>query len=127
MQRGLLNMILDDLPQWSVGHISAKLMSRYREFDDVDNVGVYTFLMNDVANAYQCYFVFDCENMTISAYTQEDILQNTNVALNWDNAIKHLNITDSSVNRITAMRVHTADDEYGLGLVNPYGGSTNII
>ena len=124
MQRGLLNMILDDLPQWSIGHISSKLMSRYREFDDVDNVGIYTFLMNDVANAYQCYFVFDCENMTISAYTQEDIVQNTNVALNWDNAIKHLKITDSSVNRITALRVHTADDEYGLGLVNPYGGST---
>jgi hypothetical protein len=124
MQRGLLNMILDDLPQWSIGHISSKLMSRYREFDDVDNVGIYTFLMNDVANAYQCYFVFDCENMTISAYTQDDVVQNTNVALNWDNAIKHLKITDSSVNRITALRVHTADDEYGLGLVNPYGGST---
>lgn len=124
MQRGLLNMILDDLPQWKIGHISSKLMTRYREFEDVDNVGIYTFLMNDVAKAYQCYFVFDNDNMTISAYTQDDIVQNSNIVLNWDNAIKHLNITNSSVNRVTALRVHTADDEYGLGLVNPYGGST---
>lgn len=123
MRRGLLNMILDELPQWSIGHISSKLMTRYREFDDVDNAGIYTFLMNDVANAYQCYFVFDGDSMTISAYSQDDIIQNSNVVLNWDNAIKHLNITSSSSERITALRVHTADDTYGLGLVNPYGGS----
>lgn len=124
MQRGLLNMILDDLPQWSVGHISSNLMARYREFSDVDNIDVYTFLTNDVARAYQCYFVFDSDNMTISAYSQDDIIQNSNITLNWNNAIKHLTITNSSVSRVTALHVHTSDDQYGLGLVNPYGGST---
>lgn len=123
MKRGLLNMVLDELPDWSIGHISSKLMTRYRHFDDVDNADIYTFLMNDVAKAYQCYFVFDCDSKTISAYTQEDIMGNSNIVLNWDNAIKHLTVTHASINRVTALRVHTADDTYGLGLVNPFGGS----
>ena len=123
MKRGLLNMVLDELPDWSIGNISSKLMTRYRHFDDVDNANIYTFLMDNVAKAYQCYFVFDCDNKTISAYTQEDIIGNSNIVLNWDNAIKHLTITHSSINRVTALRVHTADDTYGLGLVNPFGGS----
>lgn len=124
MQRGLLNIVLECLPQWHIGHISSKLMSRYREFDNVDNVDVYTFLNNNVANAYQCYFVFDSDNLTISAYSQDDIIQNSNISLNWDNAIKHLTVQNASINRVTALRVHTEDDTYGLGLVNPYGAST---
>lgn len=123
MGRGLLNEIMDILPDWSIGHISSKLMTRYRQFDDVDNSDIYQFLTDNVQQAYQCFFVFDNDNKTISAYTQEDILKASNVVLNWNNAIKNLKITSSSTSRVTGLRVHTADDEYGLGLVNPYGGN----
>lgn len=123
MKRGLLNMVLDELPEWSIGNISSELMTRYRHFDEVDNANIYTFLMDNVAKAYQCYFVFDCDNKTISAYTQDDIMGDSNIVLNWDNAIKHLTVTHASANRVTALRVHTADDTYGLGLANPFGGS----
>lgn len=123
MSRGLLNEIMDILPDWSIGHISSKLMTRYRQFDDADNVDIYSFLTDDVQQAYQCFFVFDNDKKTISAYTQEDILKSSNVILNWNNAIKNLKITNSSTNRVTGLRVHTADDAYGLGLVNPYGGN----
>lgn len=123
MSRGLLNEIMDILPDWRIGHISSELMTRYRQFDDVDNADIYSFLTNDVQKAYQCFFVFDNDNKTISAYTQEDILKSSNVVLNWNNAINNLKITNSSTNRVTALRVHTADDTYGLGLVNPYGGN----
>ena len=124
MKTGLLNKILEVLPHWRIGHISQELMTRYREFDDVDNSDIYSFLTNDVAKAYQCYFVFDCDNLTISAYSQNDIIQNSNVTLTWDNSIKRIQVSGSSVNKVTALRVHTANDLYGLGLVNPFGGST---
>lgn len=90
----------------------------------MDNVDIYSFLTDNVQQAYQCFFVFDNDNKKISAYSQEDILQDSKVTLNWNNAIKNLKITNSSTNRVTALRVHTADDTYGLGLVNPYGGNT---
>lgn len=124
MASGLLNQILEVLPNWSVGHISSDLMTRYRKIDNVDNVNLYSFLLNDIENLYQCYFVFDCDTQTISAYTQEDIINNSNILLNWQNALKGLTISDQDTNFVTALRVHTADDTYGVGLVNPTGNST---
>lgn len=124
IKTGVLNQILDLFPSWSIGHISQELMTCYRTFDDVDNANVYSFLMNDVQKAYQCYFVFDNDAKTISAYTQDDIIYDSNIVLSWDDAIKHLQITDSDLAFTTALRGHTADDTYGLGLVNPTGNST---
>lgn len=123
ISRGLLNQILDIFPDWKIGHISSELMTRYRKIDSVDNSNLYSFLMNDVENLYQCYFVFDNCNKTISAYTQNDIVDNSNIVLNWNNALKSLKITDQDMNFMTALRVHTADDTYGVGLINPTGNS----
>ena len=120
---GILNRILDILPDWSVGHISSSLMTRYRKIDDVDNANLYSFLMNEVESKYQCYLVFDGDSMTISAYSQEDIVDDSNAILNWQNALKGLKITDQDANFMTALRIHTADDTYGIGLVNPTGNS----
>ncbi len=125
LKSGILNQILELLPEWRVGHISSKLMTRYRTVGDVDNSHLYSFCMNDIETLYQCYFVFDCDNRTISAYTQEDIINNSNsnIILNWQNALKSLKIKDQDKNFITALRVHTADDTYGIGLVNPTGNA----
>lgn len=124
ISEGLLNQILKKLPDWSIGHISSELMTRYRQISDTDNANIYSFMMNDIESLYQCYFVFDCDNKKISAYTQDDIIGNTNIVLNWQNAINGLKITDQDINFITALRVHTADDTYGVGLVNITGDST---
>lgn len=123
LKSGVLNQVLEILPDWKVGHISSELMTRYRQIDDVDNSNIYSFLMNDIESLYQCYFVFDCDNKTISAYTQEDIIANSNIILNWQNALKGMKIKDQDKNFVTALRVHTADDTYGIGLVNPTGNS----
>lgn len=120
---GLLNQVLNILPDWSVGHISSELMTRYRKIDDADNLNLYDFLMGNIESLYQCYFVFNNDEKTISAYTQNDIIQNSSVVLNWQNALKSLKITDQDMNFMTALRVHTADDTYGIGLINPTGNS----
>lgn len=123
MSEGLLNKVLELLPDWKVGHISSALMTRYRKVDDIDNSNLYSFLMNDIESLYQCYFVFNCDDKTISAYTQEDIVKNSNIVLNWQNALKGMKIKDQDKNFTTALRVHTADDTYGIGLINPTGNS----
>ena len=39
----------------------------YKKFvEDVDNANIYTYLMNTVQSKYQCYIVFDTENLYIN-------------------------------------------------------------
>ena len=136
--RGLLNQILDYLPQWKIGYISEPVCTKYRSFDDVDNANIYSFLINDVASAYHCYFVFDSEKMTINILSGEvqynqwkyhlnnaQVGYHSKAMLTWSNAIKNTNIHSIDDRCVTALRVHTSNDQYGLGLVNPTGN--NII
>lgn len=132
--RGLLNQILDYLPQWKIGHISRTTCLKYRTIDDIDNTNIYSLLNNDIASKYQCYFVFDSENMTINVVNgsvqsnnwkyhldNAQIGYHSKAILTWQNAIKSTNIHSTDDRCVTALRVHTANDKYGLGLINPTG------
>ena len=68
----LLGCLLEIAPQWSVGNISHDLINQYRSFDSSDK-GLYGFLMNDVAQSYNCMFVFDFENYLVNAYITNNL------------------------------------------------------
>lgn len=142
--RGILNQILDYLPDWKIGYVDSEIVSsvptatlccKYRSLDEVNNEPVYSFLMNEVERAYQCFFIFDSENMTINiisgnptsvdsngAPQKEGMVgSSSNIVLTWSNAIKNTNIKATEDRVVTALRVHTAEDEYGMGLINPTG------
>lgn len=135
MDRGLINQILDFIPTWNIGYISPNVCLKYRTFDDLDNVNLYSFLINDVQSAYQCYFIFDTDRKLIhiiSGTVDEDSLKGfvggklgcqSSSYLSWDNAIKQTNIHTTDSRCVTALRVHSADDKYGLGLINPVGNN----
>lgn len=127
LETGIFNIILQSLPDWSLGNISSELMTRYRGVSSVDNQNLYSYMMNDIESLYQCYFVFDNDNKTISAYTHEDIIEaaqsNNDIILNWNNALKSFKVADVDTNYITSLKVHTSEDTYGLGLVYPTGNS----
>ena len=148
--RGVLNQILDYLPDWKIGYVDSELVfdsrlnsyiptatlcCKYRSLDEANNESVYSFLMNKIERAYQCFFIFDSENMTINiisgnptsvdsngAPRQEGMVgSSSNIVLTWSNAIKNTNIKATEDRIVTALRVHTAEDEYGMGLINPTG------
>ena len=142
--RGILNQILDYLPDWKIGYVDSEIVSsvptatlccKYRSLDEVNNEPVYSFLMNEIEKAYQCFFIFDSENMTINiisgnptsvdsngAPQKEGMVgSSSNIVLTWSNAIKNTNIKATEDRAVTALRVHTAEDEYGMGLINPTG------
>lgn len=142
--RGILNQILDYLPDWKIGYVDSEIVSgiptatlccKYRSLDEVSNVSVYSFLMNEIEKAYQCFFIFDSENMTINIISgnptsvdgngtpqKEGMVgSSSNIVLTWSNAIKNTNIKATEDRAVTALRVHTAEDEYGMGLINPTG------
>lgn len=122
MQRGVLNQILDYLPNWSIKYVSEDLMTTYRSLDDADDVNIYSYLTDTIQSIYNCFIVFDNDEMTISAYSLSDINDiKSSMYLNWDNAIKHFEKTNMDASYFTALRVHAGDDTYGIGLVNPTG------
>lgn len=135
--RGVLNQIFDFMPDWEIGYVDSEICCKYRGLDEVNNEQIYSFLMDEVEKAYQCFFIFDTENMTINiisgnptsvnsngAPTQDGIVGSaSNIVLTWSNAIKSTNIKATEDKVVTALKVHTADDEYGMGLINPTGNN----
>lgn len=134
MESGIINQILEQIPNWSIGYISARLLTpmKYRTFDSVDNANIYSFLINDIQSKFNCFVIFDVEKRTINLVNKDDVCDvpyysefgNNKTILTWNNAIKEFNISTDDTKVITAMRVHTGEDEYGIGLINPTGNST---
>lgn len=123
MRRGIINEILDYLPDWKIGYISSSALAlKYRPIEKADNVNIYSYLINHIQKQYGCYVIFNTENMTINLISQDDIFAtNAGTAISWRNALKTLDITNQNTKYITAMRVYSESDNYGLSLVNPNG------
>ena len=101
---GLLNIILEYLPDWSIGTVDTSLALLYRTFN-VDDTTLYAFLLNDVTEAYQCIFKFDTLNKTISAYTVENATTNSDIFISYDNLIKEVEVKEITDELITCLTV----------------------
>lgn len=126
MNRGLINQILDYAPDWSIGYVNPNVCVRYRTISEEDNDNIYSYLINTIQPLYKCFIIFDNNKKTINILDIQDVCGiDSGSILSWENVIKSMDVSSVDTNYITAMRVHTADDTYGLGLINPTGN--NII
>lgn len=119
----LLNRVLNVAPSWSVGHVDATLANKQRSFDE-DDVDVYSFLTGDVSEAFNCLFIFDTFNMTVSAYDLDNYGDDTNIYVSMDNLAQSMVETIDENSIITCYRVNGGDGIY-INEVNP--NSTNKI
>lgn len=117
------NTILQDMvnlaPTWSVGTIDADLLLLYRTFD-VANTNVYNFLTVDVANAFECVFIFDNVNKTISAKTIANATSQTDIFLSFDNVISNASFSEKSDEITTCLAVYGGGN-LNIRAVNPLG------
>lgn len=127
---GILNQILKYAPAWSLENISSSAMTKYRQVSEVDDADIYSFLMNTIQPTYNCFILFDNDDLTMHIYSQLDLFSvndtfnpNTYIHLTWDNSIKELEKQHISEGGITALNVHSADDTYGIGVINPTGNN----
>lgn len=119
----LLNRVLNVAPSWSVGHVDATLASEQRSFD-VDDSDVYSFLTGDVSEAFNCLFIFDTFNQTVSAYDLDNYGEDTNIYVSMDNLAQSMTESIDENSIITCYRVNGGDGIY-INEVNP--NSTNKI
>ena len=119
----LLHRVLNVAPSWSVGHVDATLANKQRSFDE-DDIDVYSFLTGDVSEAFNCLFIFDTFNMTVSAYDLDNYGDDTNIYVSMDNLTQSMTETVDENSIITCYRVNGGDGIY-INEVNP--NSTNKI
>lgn len=119
----LLHRVLNVAPSWSVGHVDASLANKQRSFDE-DDVDVYSFLTGDVSEAFNCLFIFDTFNQTVSAYDLDNYGEDTNIYVSMDNLAQSMTESIDENSIITCYRVNGGDGIY-INEVNP--NSTNKI
>lgn len=54
----LLDLALEKIHGWKIGHVDESLCKLSRTFE-IDRMSVYDFLMNEVCQKFNCYIVFD--------------------------------------------------------------------
>lgn len=125
MNRGIINQLLDYIPEWSVGSISGALACKYRKVSAVDNGNIYSFLTNTIQSTYNCYVIFDSDKREIHFLSSEDVFSyGSKSVLGWQNVLKSVTIENEDSNYVTALKGSFSDATYGLGLVNPQGNNS---
>lgn len=115
----LLYKIMQVLPKWKVGNVDVELLNLYRTFD-VPDATLYGFLMDDVSTTYEAIFLFDTENLTINAYSPENVPKDTGIILTFDNLNKNISVEELTTDIYTVLRVNGADN-LSINIVNPLG------
>lgn len=118
----LLGKILNSLPRWSVGHIDDSVANLYRTFEEPDTT-IYSFLMDEVENSYECIFEFDIINRMINVYDKNNYIHKTTILLSRKDVIDNFKIDTKSEDIYTALTLY-GDDEISYRGINPLGTST---
>lgn len=105
----LLHLILEKCPDWKIGHIDTSLQTMQRSFE-VSRQDIYSFLMDDVAEAFECFFLFDTLTNTINVYKEDRIGKDTNIHVSYVNLLKNTNMSCSTDYIKTCLTITGSDD-----------------
>ena len=121
----LLSDIMKRLPSWRLdtASIPNEVAKRCRTFDTTDQT-VYSFLMTELEEAYECLFEFDIQERVIRVYDRYSYDNRTDICLSTEDALDSLTLRTKSDEIKTALLVR-GGNELDILSVNPLG--TNLI
>lgn len=123
--KGMLEIIVETLPLWTIEHVDDAVADRWRTFEDIDtSLNCLTFMLQNMQDAYECIFVFDNIARTISVYDQANYVRQTNIHITKEDLINSLDVTENADDLYTAVSV-LGDDNVTISAINPLG--TNVI
>lgn len=123
--KGMLEIIVETLPLWTIEHVDDVVAERWRTFEDIDtSLNCLAFMLQNMQDAYECLFVYDIVNRTISVYDQANYVRQTNIHITKEDLINSLDITENADDLFTAVSV-LGDDNVTIAAINPLG--TNVI
>lgn len=65
----LLDLALEKIYGWKIGHVDPSLKTMGRTFD-ISRTSVYDFIVQDICDNFNCFAVFDTINNTINLYAE---------------------------------------------------------
>lgn len=119
----LLGMVMELMPNWSIGNVSDSLVNKYRTFD-VNNENLYNFIKGTVQKAYNCIFEFDTLNRRVNVRDADEEPAQKQVFISRRNLAKDISVTENTDDMVTRLDVSGADG-VDIREVNPIG--TNYI
>lgn len=121
--KGLLETIVETIPLWTIKHVDSVVAERWRTFEDIDvSTNCLSFMIQNMQDAFECIFVFDIIDRTISVYDQANYVRLTNIHITKEDLINSLDITENADDLYTAVSVR-GDDNITIAAVNPIGTS----
>ena len=119
----LLDKLIAALPLWTKGHVDTEVSERHRTFEDVaTDLNILGFMLENMQDAYECIFVFDCIHRKVNVYDQSNYVKLTNIHLTKDDVINSIDIEEDSENLYTALRIYGPDNLHAGGIC-PLGES----
>lgn len=118
----LLGTIMNSLPRWTVKYVDKNVENLYRTFEEPDST-VYSFLMDDAEDAYECIFEFDIINREISVYDKNNFVNKTTILLSRNDVLNNIKVSTKSENVYTALSLY-GEDDLSISSINPLGGAT---
>jgi len=89
---------------WTVAYCDESLLD-YPVVLDVDRSSIYDLITEDLAKFCNCKFIFDIENFQIYIYDAENIGEDTNLYITFDNLLSNAEVSYSEDDIKTALRV----------------------
>lgn len=115
----ILGIILSEMPSWSLGTVSNRLIGKYRTFS-VDGKSIYDFMKSDLEKTYECVFDFDTYNRKINVRSTYDAIPTKPVYIATANLAKEIVVEEDIDDLFTVLDVNGADG-VDIRSVNPMG------
>lgn len=116
----IMGMLIEAVPDWSIGEVDEALVGRWRTFDQVNDKW-YSWLMGEVQESYNCLFQFDTKNKTVNALSAEHAAENLPIYLSYQNLLSSVNVRELSDEVVTALSGYGSGDDVDIRYVNPNG------
>ena len=136
-----LDELLYDATGWRVGYVSDKVLYRSNE-TVIDNItgetettltneeklryqesvstNWYDYINTDIAEQFECYPVFDSYNKVVNLYSDDELGENPQLMLSYDNYLKEIELSDDTEDIVTKL-VLSGNDDLTISEVNPSG------
>lgn len=119
IESGILNYIMTLIQGWSIGTVDTSLLTLYRDMN-VDEDTILGFLRGTVQSSFQCIFIFDTMNKTISAKKIDTVGQDNGLILSDQNYIDKINMDIKTDDIVTKLYLY-GKDNMSISTVNPTG------
>ena len=136
-----LDELLYDATGWRVGYVSDKVLYRSNE-TVIDNItgetevtltneeklryqesvstNWYDYINTDIAEQFECYPVFDSYNKVVNLYSDDELGEDPQLMLSYDNYLKEIELSDDTEDIVTKL-VLSGNDDLTISEVNPSG------